>query len=271
MITYHGILDVPDHLCHTVAVWLCTHRRIHDIRPWQRAATPRSQAIMFLRWARDASRIHVIARDAQVSLATAYRYIQEAITVVASHQMSLQQVIDQIKNHSSLWVMVDGTLIESDRVHRINPATGHDLWYSGKHKCFGGNIQVLMDATGYPLWSSPVEPGSTHDITAARQHVLGSLYALAGDGVVTLADKGYIGAGIGVHTPVRGHRDQLDVNTRTRNRLIADLRAPCERANAMLKTWKCLQHVSLDPNRIGDITAAMLVLTHLKYPSPYSW
>ena len=28
-----------------------------------------------------------------------------------------------------------------------------------------------------------------------------------GDGVTTLADKGYIGAGIGVHTPVKGHHE----------------------------------------------------------------
>lgn len=55
---------------------------------------------------------------------------------------------------------------------RAVTGTGHDLWYSGKNKKHGGNIQVLCGPGGYPEWVAPVEPGSTHDITAARLHVL---------------------------------------------------------------------------------------------------
>ena len=271
MITYRATLDVPDHLHHAVSGWLKTHRRTHDIRPWQRAASPRVQATMFLRWARDASRLHVIARDAGVSQATAYRYIHEAIDVVAAQGLDLNQVIAQVKAHKVTFVMMDGTLIESDRCSVKNPNSGYDSWYSGKHHRHGGNIQVLMDPTGYPLWTAPVEPGHVHDLEAARAHLLPTLFPQVASGFKVLADKGYDGAGVGVLTPVKGHRDDFDVNTLTRNQILTDLRAPAERANAMLKTWKCLQHVSLSPDRIGDITAAMLVLTHLKYPSPYSW
>ena len=62
---------------------------------------------------------------------------------------------------------------------------------------------MLADPTGFPLWTSEVRPGSTHDLTAARELVLPALYPHAARGLPVLADKGYLGAGIGVHTPVR--------------------------------------------------------------------
>jgi hypothetical protein len=224
---------------------------------------------MFLRWARDASRVHVIARDAGVSQATAYRYIHEAVAVVAAQGVDLEDVLDMLQAAGEPYAMVDGTLIESDRCRAANTETGHDLWYSGKHKKHGGNIQVLMDSSGYPMWTGPVSPGKTHDLAAAREHLLPALYPRAVRGLPILADKGYIGAGIGVHHPQRGK--DLDPDTLTRNRITSDLRAPCERANAMLKTWKVLRHVTMCPQTIGDITAAILVLTHMKYPSAYAW
>jgi len=47
----------------------------------------------------------------------------------------------------------------------------------------------------------------------------------------------------------------------TRNRLLIGLRAPAERANALLKsTWKALRRVTVCPQRIGHIVAAALVL-----------
>ena len=269
MITYRATLDVPEHICRVVSAWLQAWRRTHDIRPWQRAATPWTQAVMFLRWARDAARVHLIARDAGVSQATTYRYIHEAIDVVAARGVELEEVLDMLEGSGAPYAMIDGTLIESDRCRATNPETGHDLWYSGKHKKHGANIQVLMDPSGYPMWTSPGSPGKTHDLAAAQQHLLGALYPRAARGLPIIADKGYIGAGIGIHAPTRGKN--LDPGARSRNRIISDLRAPCERANAMLKTWKALQHVTFCPQRIGAIAAAALVLTHMKYPSNYPW
>ncbi len=158
---------------------------------------------------------------------------------------------------------LDGTLIATDRC-TAKSESGHDAWYSGKHKKHGGNVQVVWDPpTGYPEWVSPVEPGSTHDITAARIHALPALYAAAAQGLPTLTDKGYQGAGIGILVPTKG-RD-LAVDNLTRNAIIAALRAPAERGNALLKqTWKALRHVTLDPHRITAITAAALVLLHLQ-------
>ncbi len=43
---------------------------------------------------------------------------------------------------------LDGTLIATSRSAAPSPS-GHDIWYSGKHKQHGsGNIQVLTDPTG---------------------------------------------------------------------------------------------------------------------------
>jgi len=56
-----------------------------------------------------------------------------------------------------------------------------------------------------------------------------------------LADKGYTGAGVGVHVPVRHHPDgPLHIDNRTYNHLITALRAPTERSNALLGRWRAL-------------------------------
>lgn len=156
---------------------------------------------------------------------------------------------------------LDGTLIAIDRVDERND-NGHHRWYSGKYKTQGGNVQILADPGGFPVWSSVVEPGSVHDITAARAYCLGALYKSAADGVPTLADKGYEGAGVRVHTPVKGRG--LDVENQSYNMLLIAARTIGERANAELKQrWRFLRRIRLCPNRIGAIVAAAIVLSTL--------
>jgi hypothetical protein len=265
VITYRASLDVPAETVRVVSSWLLAHRKAHDVRPWQRAATPYVQAIMVLRWFKEGTDPRVLARDAAVSIATAYRYLHEAIDVIAAQAPDLDEVLARGLDSGWVFVCLDGTLIASARCAALS-AAGHDLWYSGKHKRHGGNIQVLTDPTGYPEWVSDVEPGSTHDITAARQHALPALYPAAARGLPTLTDKGYAGAGIGILVPTKGH--DLAPDNQTCNATISALRAPAERANALLKrTWKALERITLDPWRIGPITAAALVLLHLQRPT----
>ena len=83
-------------------------------------------------------------------------------------------------------------------------------------------MQVLTEPGGFPVWTAPVEPGSTHDIAAARAHVLPALHPAAAAGLPTLTDKGYTGAGIGIQVPVKGRN--LATDTATRNQLINALR-----------------------------------------------
>ena len=163
-------------------------------------------------------------------------------------------------------------LIPSDRVAERTDE-GHHRWYSGKHHAFGGNIRFPSSAAGFPLWVSDVEPGSTHDLTAARlQGAVGALCAAAAKDPVTLADKAFRTAGIGILTPFKNPPgDQvLDVDDRCCNMLPTRLRCLGERAAAMLVTrWKALSRITLCPRRIGDITKAALVLTQFEHSGRY--
>ena len=88
-----------------------------------------------------------------------------------------------------------------------------------------------------------------------------ALYRAASRGLPTLADKGYTAAGIGIKVPAKNPHP--DPDTRWRNELISSMRAPAERANALIKHFKALKHVTLDPRAITTIAAAALVILTL--------
>jgi hypothetical protein len=264
LVTYVATLDVPRHTVEFLARLLAAHRRQLRTPRGSRALGPFRQAVLVLRWFRERGCVHCLARDAGVSQATGYRYLHEGIDVLADQAPDLHEVLNHCRREGMTHVILDGTLIESDRLAGVRE-NGNDLWFSQKHKAFGGNVQFLSAPDGTPLWVSDVEPGSTPDITAARIHALPALYKAAADGLPTLADKGYIGAGIGIHIPVRRPKGQseqaLHADTRTTNALIRGLRALGERTAAELKErWRALKHVTLSPSRIGDIARAALVL-----------
>jgi DDE superfamily endonuclease len=81
---------------------------------------------------------------------------------------------------------------------------------------------------------------------------------LAAAGSIVLADKGYIGAGCHVLTPYRGRNKPA--SQKAANRAPAALRAPGERANAQLKTWRILRKLRCCPRRAGQLAKAIHVL-----------
>ncbi|SEF29740.1 DDE superfamily endonuclease, partial [Amycolatopsis pretoriensis] len=224
--------------------------------------------------------LHRLAGDHHISIATTYRYLHEAITALAACAPDLQQVLTDRRAAGDTHVILDGTLIPCDRVAATTiktkgtnrGATVH-LWYSGKHRSFGGNIQFLATADGFPLWVSPVLPGSRNDLSAARDlGITGALTAAAAAGLPTLADKAYHAAGIGIRTPVKKTAGQplLGPRQRVYNLLQSRARALGERAMAILKTrWSALHRISLCPKRIGAIVQAALVLTHHEHQGRY--
>ncbi|GAA5772552.1 IS5 family transposase ISRhosp9 [Streptosporangium roseum] len=267
MITYVATLDVPRHVVDYLSRLLAAHRRRIGTPRGSRALGPFHQAVLVLRWLRERGCVHCLARDVGVSQATGYRYLHEGIDVLAEQAPNLHEVLERCRREGMSHVILDGTLIESDRLAGVRE-NGNDLWFSQKHKAFGGNVQFLSAPNGTPLWVSDVEPGSTPDITAARIHALPALYKAAADGLPPLADKGYIGAGIGILIPVRRPKGQseqaLHADTRTTNSLIRGIHALGERAAAELKQrWRTLQHVTVSPSRIGDIARAALVLNQI--------
>ena len=261
--SHRASLDVSATVLKAVTGWVARRRRRPGSRPCQRAGTVHNQVVLVLRWLRHRLDLRTLAADAQLSIATAYRYLHEALDVVAAHAPDLSDVLARARRGGQPFVCLDGTLVPTDRV-AARAERGHHLWYSGKHHAFGGNVQVIFDPTGFPLWVSEVCPGSTHDLTAARELVLPALYPHAARGLPGLADKGYTGAGVGIHVPIKHHpAGPLHTDNRCYNRLLTALRAPSERGNALLGRWRALDRVTVCPQRIGVIAAAALVLTSL--------
>ena len=271
MIAYRATLDVPRELAQFTAKLLAAERRRRGTPRGSRALTCFWQSVLGRRWFRDRTTADALARDHGISRATAYRYLDEVIAVLAQEAPELGEALERARDEGLPHVVLDGKIIEADRCReKTISVKGEviDLWYSGKAHCHGGNIQAVFAPGGFPLWVSDAEPGSVHDITAARRHALPGLYRAAAAGLPALADPGYDGAGIGVHIPVRQPADgrELDIDTRTRNAIERSLRCLGERGFALLTSrWRTLQHITASPSKIGSIARAALVLTHFEY------
>ena len=272
VIAYRATLDVSRDLAHYLSRLLRAERCRRGTRGRTRALTCFGQATLGLRWFRQNAEVTALARDAGISRATGYRYLDEVIDVLAGQAPDLHEALNRAKAEGVAYVILDGKIFSADRCsEKTTSAKGKqiDLWFSGKAHEPGGNIQALSGPGGVPLWVSDVMPGSVHDLTAAREHVLGALYWAASQlDLPTLADGGYGGAGIGVYTPIRQPVDGqvLDVDNRAYNALLRGLRCLGERGFAVLTgRWRSLRHITASPGRIGDIVKAALTLTHFEY------
>jgi hypothetical protein len=132
----------------------------------------------------------------EIGVATAWRYVQEAISLLSSAADDLDTAMRRIRLLA--YAILDGTLVPIDRVAE------QQSYYIGKHKRHGVNVQVIAAAAGRLVWASPALPGSAHDLTAASSH--GIIDALTSVDVMTFADKGYQGAHGSVRTLFKRHR-----------------------------------------------------------------
>ncbi len=272
MIAYRAMLDVPRELAQYLSRLLHVERRRRGTRKNSRALSCFRQAVLGLRWFRQNVDVTALARDHDVSRATGYRYLDEVIEVLADQAPDLRDALEKAKADGLAYVILDGKIFSADRCdEKIMSVKGKqiDLWYSGKAHEHGGNVQAVSGPNGFPLWVADVEPGSMHDLTVAREHVLGVVYWAASHlDLPALADGGYEGAGIGVHTPIKQPAgDQiLDVDNRTYNALLRGLRCLGERGFAVLTgRWRALHHITASPSKIGAIVKAALVLTHFEH------
>jgi hypothetical protein len=191
-----------------------------------------------------------LAAGFRIGTATVYRYIAEAVDLLAATAPDLAAAMRHVRELA--FVILDGTLVLIDRIR----GSKDRVHYAGKHKRHGVNVQVLADLAGRLVWASPALPGATHDLTAARAH--GIIAALAESEILTLADQGYRGAGPTIRTPFCGK--DLPKRMRVCNSSLNRTRGPGERANATLKTWKLLTKLRCCPQRATTIIAAILVL-----------
>ncbi|GHF33403.1 IS5/IS1182 family transposase [Streptomyces griseoluteus] len=214
---------------------LLSARRLERKTRWRRLTTDR-QALLILAHLRCGHTYAQLAAGFGIGIATVNRYADEAVDALSTLAPDLATAVRAAGRKA--FVILDGTLLAIDRV------AADRLYYSGKHKRHGMNVQVIADPFGRLLWASPALPGTVHDIRAARTH--GVIAALTEADLRCWADKGYQGAGGTVLVPFRGPH--------------ARIRALGEQAMATLKAWRLLRKLRCSTTRVTDLGKAVLTL-----------
>jgi hypothetical protein len=258
VISYRAMLDVPRELAQYLARLLLAERRRRGTPRGSRALTCFGQAVLGLRWFRDRTATDALARDHGISRATAYRYLDEVLSVLADQAPDLGDALGQAKDQGLSHVILDGTIIACHRCKEpAQSVKGEtiDRWYSGKATAKPTATAATSRRSprrtgspgGSPMWSAarcttspppastPCPPSTTPPPTCPHW--------------LTPVTRG---AGIGILIPVKqptGGRE-LDIGTRTRNAIQRSLRCLGERGFALITgRWRTLQHITASPGQ----------------------
>jgi hypothetical protein len=98
VIAYRATLDVARELVWFVAKLLAAERQRRDTPRGSRALSCFRQAVLGLRWFRDRTTGDALARDHGISRATAYRYPDEVIAVLAEQAPDLPEALERAKS-----------------------------------------------------------------------------------------------------------------------------------------------------------------------------
>lgn len=190
MPTYPAGFTVSNHALNRLTDAL-RQRRAQVGTRWRRLSVGR-QALLVLAHLRKGETYTDLTTGFGIGTTTAFRYIHEAIEVLAALALSLQEAVTAAIRKA--FVVLDGTLL---RIDRVGMGSGRDRpYFSAKHKAHGVNVQVISDPAGRLIWASPALPGARHDMGAAREH--GILDTLSAAGIRVIADNGYRGSGFEV-------------------------------------------------------------------------
>jgi hypothetical protein len=257
VLSYPASIPLSTRSLNHLAGLIRAHRNQRRSR-WRRL-DPGRQALLALAHLRNGDTLTRLACGFEIGVTTAWRYVREAIDLLAATADDLETAMAKIRLLA--YAILDGTLIPIDRVADQKP------YYSGKHRRHGMNVQVIADPAGRLVWASAALPGAVHDLTAAHAHAI--IEALTSAKVMTFADKAYQGARGSIRTPFKRHRyrPKLSPWQKKVNRAHARIRAIGERANATLKTWKILTKLRCSPHRATPIVQAILVLHHVENPA----
>ncbi len=94
------------------------------------------QAVLGLRWFRQDADITALGRDHGTSRATAYRYVDEVIGVLADQAPDLHEALERAKADGLAYAILDGKIFSADRCSEKTTSvkgTQIDLWYSGSN------------------------------------------------------------------------------------------------------------------------------------------
>jgi hypothetical protein len=201
------------------------HHRSERATRWRKLSAGH-QALLVVAYLRKVETYADLACGFQVGTSTVYRYIREALALLAAMAPTLKQAIEVASRKA--FVILDGTVL---RIDRVGMASGQNrAFYSGKHKCHGLNVQVIADPA-----------------------VAGTAYQGAGPTVAIPQRRRRLDSDTGRYR--RLSRNQKEVNTAHARR-----RGPGERANAELKNWKILRKIRSCPSRANELVAAVQTL-----------
>ena len=116
------------------------HRHVRRTR-WRRL-DPSRQALLVLAHLRNGDTPARLAAGFGVGATTAWRYIREAVDLLAATAPSLAQAMTRIAQLA--YAILDGTLIHTDRLSGANDRR----YYAGRHRHHGVNTPVFADPTG---------------------------------------------------------------------------------------------------------------------------
>src|SRR6202451_3719779 len=247
MLFYRAGLPLSSRTSSFVSAIIRRHRK--SIGSCWRKLNPGQQALLVLAYLRKGETFAELAAGFAGGPTTAWRYVTETVALLSARAPRLRQAVRDAKKAGYAYVVLDGTLIPIDRVAADRPL------YSGKHKRHGMNLQVIASPAGDIVWVSGALPGSVHDKKA--EWIWGVLHELEAAGLITLADKGYQGS---THAKIPYRGKGKPESQKEANRAHAKLRAPGERANALLKNWRILRKLRCCPWRAGQLAKAIHAL-----------
>jgi len=114
-----------------------------------RKLNPGQQALMVLAYLRKGETFADLAAGFGVGTTTAWRYVNETVSLLAARAPKLRQAVRAAKRAGYAYVVVDGTLIAVDRVAADRP------FYSGKHRKHGMNLQPVPQRCAGAGWICP--------------------------------------------------------------------------------------------------------------------
>jgi hypothetical protein len=223
-------------------------RRRRELGTRWRRLSPGRQALLTLAHLRNGHPYAQLAAGFGIGTTTAYRYIAEAVDLLAGLAPTLAEVA--LAESRKAFVLLDGTLLSIDRIAADRP------FYSGKHKKHGMSVQVLADPSGRLLWASRLCPAPS----TTSEPPVNMTHTLTDAGIECWADKGYRGAGGTVRVPYWGRWETLSRGQEAVNRSHAKIRALAEQAVVTLKSWRLFRKLRCSTNRVTGLVRTVLPL-----------